>query len=128
MTDIRTCPQFQTRIEPIPLRSTTALLPVRRCLLAERMIGFLRTVPEAAEVIVAVAIDPSQPVPVCIHGPDLDTIEHGKCTSDRCAQRCSPSYRELLSRFQLTDSQEIDCGVATPATDPAQSPGGQRAD
>jgi hypothetical protein len=128
MNDIRSCPQFQTRIEPVPLRSTTAMLPVRRCLLAERMVGFLRTRPEASEVITAIVIDPAQPVPVCIYGPDLDTIEHSKCTSDRCVHQCSPSYRELLARFQLTDPQEIDCGVASPATDSAQSPGGQRAD
>ena len=46
-----TCPQFQTRMEEIPLKSGSAILPIRRCLLAERMVGLLRKNPAARSVV-----------------------------------------------------------------------------
>lgn len=111
------CPHFQTRMEEIVLKSGSTLLPIRRCLLAERMVGFLQDKPYAKALIQAVVLDPTELPINCINGPDLDAVEHGKCTSERCAMYCSPSYRQILSRFHITDPQEIGCEMSTPAPD-----------
>jgi hypothetical protein len=111
MSEPRYCPQFQTRMEQIPLKRRTTMLPIRRCLLAERMVEKLRDRPDAVSFVAAIAVDPLAQPPLCIHGPDLDTIEYTKCTSERCATSCSPSYRDILARCGAEDRHEIACEV-----------------
>lgn len=110
-----TCPHFQTRIEKLPLELTTALLPIRRCLLSERLIRLIRTKPEATAIVDAIIRDPDSEVPYCICGPDFDMIEHGKCVKVRCGNSCVPAYRELLKDFGVEDTVEIDCEEPAPA-------------
>ncbi len=119
MSDHRFCPQFQTMMEKVPLGSGTAVLPIRRCLLAERMITLLKEVDAAKEVAAALALDPDADPPRCTHGPDLEPIEHSRCTGERCAGSCSPAYRELLGRFRISDPVEIECGAAASAKEQA---------
>ena len=123
MNERLTCPQFQTHMERLNLKSDSAMLPVRRCLLSERMITLLRDTPEAEGVLKAIVLDAEAEMPYCLYGPDLDAIEHSKCTALRCGSSCSPSYRGILGRFEITDSQEIDCGAVVPAPDQSQSSG-----
>ena len=118
---VETCPHFQTRIEPLSLELTTALLPVRRCLLAERMIVRIRPLPESGDFVSAFVRDPGSEVPSCLYGPDLDAIEHGKCTKERCETSCSPSYRQLLESFQAVDPQPPGCDAPIPGADAASS-------
>ena len=104
-----TCPHFQTRIEKLPLELTTALLPIRRCLLAERMIRLVRSKPEAESVVETFVRDPALEVPYCVCGPDLDTIEHSKCVKTRCETepafnrqtlQLAAEIRALIESFQ----------------------------
>jgi hypothetical protein len=106
-------------MEEIPLRATSALLPIRRCLLAEKMVALLQPVPEAESVVRALIDDAGARPPHSLYGPDLDTVEHWKCTADRCMTSCSPSYRSILERFGAKDPEEIDCGMESAA--PKQS-------
>lgn len=106
------CPQFQTHMEEVPLRDGKAMVPIRRCLLSERMVEKLLPVPEAGDMVRAVVLNPGEEPVRCSHGPDMDIIEHSRCTADRCMTSCSPSYRAILSQFGLEDRSEIDCGAA----------------
>jgi hypothetical protein len=123
MSERRACPQFQTRIESYPLRTISAMLPVRRCLLAERMVQLVRGVEAADPVVRTVVFNRNTDPPYCLYGPDLESIEHWKCTADRCAGSCSPSYREILARFGVSDPEEIACSVVVGEHDSASSPG-----
>ncbi len=116
------CPHFQTRIEKLPYELTIALLPVRRCLLAERMVALIRPKPDSQEVVRTLVVDPGEEVPHCLYGPDLDVIEHSKCTRARCEESCSPAYVEILSGFKVEDALDPDCQEAVPSPDPAQTP------
>jgi hypothetical protein len=115
MTATDGCAHFQTRIEKLPLELTTALLPIRRCLLAERLVRLLRNNPEAAAIVETFVRDPDSEVPYCICGPDFDTIEHGKCVKTRCRSSCIPAYREILQGLGVEDTYEIDCEEPAPA-------------
>ena len=115
MTRPDSCPHFQTRIEKLPFEHTTALLPIRRCLLAERMVRLIRNKPEAATVVGTLLRDTDSEVPYCICGPDLDTIEHGKCVRTRCEGSCTPAYRVMLEDLAVEDASEVDCEVPAPA-------------
>src|SRR5947209_4822823 len=109
MTVSDRCPHFQTRVERLPYELTTALLPIRRCLLAERMIVLIRPLPEAADVVHAFVQDTADEVPQCLCGPDLDAIEHSRCTRTRCESSCSPAYREMLESFAIKETSDQEC-------------------
>ncbi len=115
-------PHFQTRIEKLPYELTTALLPVRRCLLAERMIALVRTKPGSDEIVRTFVLDASEPVPHCLYGPDLDVIEHGRCAHERCEKSCYVAYTEMLAGFGVQD-RDADCEEPARTPDPAQPTG-----
>lgn len=112
MMDAPTCPHFQTRMEEVPRHAGSTVLPIRRCLLSERMVALLRPVPAAQTVVWTVALDPTEEPPVCLNGPDFDTIEHARCTVERCEVSCSLRYRALLARFGVADPAPVDCAVS----------------
>jgi len=123
MIERLTCPQFQTHMERLNLKSDSAMLPVRRCLLSERMVTLLRGAPGAEEVIEAIVLDAETETPYCLYGPDLDAIEHEKCTAGRCALSCSPTYHRILGRFDITDLEEVDCGFVGPTSEQSKPSG-----
>jgi hypothetical protein len=109
MNSPESCPHFQTRVEKLPLELTVAYLPIRRCLLSERLIRLIRNHPEAAGVVKAFAVDSEAGVSCCICGPDLDSIDHSKCRRERCGSSCIPSYNEILAGVGIEDSEPVDC-------------------
>jgi len=110
MSDPRTCPHFQTRLDETPHGLGRTLHSVRRCLLAERMVRLLKVAPGARTLAISLSIDAGAEPPLCILGPDLEPIDWTTCTADRCERSCTPSYQEVIGRFGLTDLAVVDCG------------------
>lgn len=114
------CPHFQTRVEKLSLEMTTAYLPIRRCLLSERMLTLLRPIEEAREIVETIAMEPdTEDAYFCVCGPDLDTIEHRKCSAARCESSCTVAFEEILGAFNLKDDPPVGCD--SPARAPASS-------
>ena len=106
------CGHFSLEIEELRLPHTYVPLrvPIRRCALAEQMVVILSRSEEGRTVATKLTIAASRETldsggvqsPETIRvafGPDLEAIHAPECTSLRCQESCTPSYRLLLLEF-----------------------------
>ena len=96
-------------------------VPIRRCLLAERMlIQIVQTEPGrevAAKLTLALtnasgatiltnAGASESPLLRAALGPDLEPIHHTECQASRCLHSCTPGYFAMLQQFGLPSASE----------------------
>jgi hypothetical protein len=106
------CGHFSLEVEEvfIPHTAVVIRLPIRRCALAEHMIGALARSEEGNHIagkLRIVAADGTteaegERIRVAF-GPDLDVIHSNECTVQRCQESCTPSFRLLLRQFDLEE-------------------------
>ncbi|HZO91887.1 MAG TPA: hypothetical protein VFB38_26450 [Chthonomonadaceae bacterium] len=122
------CHHFSIEVEEIRLSNAPVVLrvPIRRCALAERMMGLLAATETAQEIVGKLTIgaskrfltgsteEPDQESETeAIHvafGPDLEAIHPNECTVQRCLQSCTPGFRMILSHFGLQADAESETG------------------
>ena len=108
---MKRCAHYQIYSEVLPLDGPPAYLAIRRCLLNERLVRFLRQSPEGEALAERMVIQ-ADSGPVCAFvGPDLEAVTQHQCSVGRCEERCTPAYIEHLERFGLTDPHwaEVTC-------------------
>jgi hypothetical protein len=106
------CGHFSLEVEELRLPHTYIPLrvPIRRCALAEIMVAILARSEEGRTVATKLTLassretfaDADGPDPQTIRtafGPDLEAIHAPECTTVRCQESCTPSYRLLLLEF-----------------------------
>jgi len=111
------CPHYQIYSEPLALEGPPAYLAIRRCVLAERLIQFLRQSAEGNLLADKLVVHVAGGNAYAFVGPDLEAVTQTACTVKRCAERCAPAYAEHLERFGLTDPQgeSVTCDENAPS-------------
>jgi hypothetical protein len=141
--EIVRCKHFSVEVEEIYVSGAPVMLrvPIRRCALAERMIGYIAKTARGRSVALKLRIASRQneahaaaygvdlnrsesgvassemqaefeeETIRAAFGPDLEAIHHLECTAQRCKESCTPSYRWLLEHFDLHDLAEQETGV-----------------
>jgi hypothetical protein len=128
------CKHFSIEAEEIYVSGAPVVLrvPIRRCMLAERMIGLISQTAKGSEVAhkLRIASDPHRTHAPAEHphadqvkppileaeiraafGPDLEVIHHVECTIQRCKESCTPSYKSLLQHFDLHELADQETGA-----------------
>ena len=110
---------LETEVLVVPGVPLVIRIPVRRCLLSERMIAqmaqnesglavarklslassTLPTTPERSQEAQGNSL--TQPIRAAL-GPDLEPIHGAECLEARCLQSCTPGYYALLAQFGVT--------------------------
>ena len=126
---INRCGHFRVEAQSLSVSEAgiTLRVPVRRCLLAERMIRHLATSEEGREIArklsIASASGHLSPVPAsseisplddavrAAFGPDLEAIHALECTVERCQESCTPGYQSFLRHFGFVALAEEETGV-----------------
>jgi len=113
------CGHFSLEVEEVsvPLAAVVVRVPIRRCALAEHMIGILAHSDEGNQIAQKLQIAASrrdadtygEQVRVAF-GPDLDVIHATECTVQRCQESCTPSYRLLLQQFGFDEDAARETG------------------
>jgi hypothetical protein len=117
------CGHFSAEVELISLQHTAVVLrvPIRRCALAERMIAILSRTDEGRDVAAKIRIMDSGAGTAAngiehgarfraAFGPDLEAITRAECTSARCAESCTPGFRQVLRHFGYADEADEETG------------------
>ena len=99
----RVCAHFESRTEFLSLELTVAILPLKRCLLAERMVSLLSET-DSADSANELLLEPESGKLYCRCGPDYGPIHRSLCTPDRFEASCLPAYEEILVSAGLDDS------------------------
>jgi 1,6-anhydro-N-acetylmuramate kinase len=119
------CKYFSIEVEEIHVPDATVVLrlPVRRCGMAERMIGFISGTEAGAAAALKLRIDhltgnsasdaaPATPEQIrAAFGPDLEPIHQAECTVRRCRESCTLHYQTILRHFDLRELAEQETGV-----------------
>ena len=128
------CPRLKIESETLIVSGAGVEMrvPIRRCLLGERMVHLLLQTEAgqntASRILINgpletplernVAQAPLEPTPEAAirvaFGPDLEPIHPLDCTRDRCVASCSPSYEAILVEFgfhrTVLQTDEDGCG------------------
>jgi hypothetical protein len=115
------CGHFSLEIELLPVTHTSVVLrvPIRRCALAEHMVALISQRDEGqviarklsiAEAPSANSTEPDRNSIRVAFGPDLEAIHRPECTSQRCQESCTPSYRALVRQFGFEEEAERETG------------------
>lgn len=108
------CGHFSTEVELLSVQHTGVILrvPVRRCALAEHMIGILSRTEEGQDVAAKIQLlgSSSEPRIRAAFGPDLEVINRAECTTTRCQVSCTPGYRQVLLHFGYAGEAEQETG------------------
>src|SRR5437763_274024 len=86
------CPHYQLYAEPLDIEHGPNVLAVRRCMLAERLIGLLLQTPNGAMLTQKLSVRISSGKDFAVVGPDLEAVTQSACTVKRCEGRCTPAY------------------------------------
>ena len=100
------CPHFQLHSEPLAHDGPPAYLAIRHCLLTERMLHLLKTLPEAQPLAQRLVIRAGNAREYAFVGPDLEAVTQQDCAFARCQQRCTPAYKQMLAHFEVIDPGE----------------------
>ncbi len=105
------CPHFQLYAQPLDIEQTPNVLAIRRCMLAERLIGLLLQTPNGAMLTQKLTVRIDSGKDFAIVGPDLESVTRSACTVERCEERCTPAYVAHLEYFGGTDPrlEEVTC-------------------
>ena len=102
------CRHFETLAEQLPFELTVAFIPLRRCLLAERMVRLLIKSDSSVDAQ-PFLLEPDSNRLNCRCGPDRGSISRAQCTITRCHTSCHPAFEETLLRAGLMDEDEPGC-------------------
>ncbi len=125
------CGHFSLDTEKIHVPGVLVVIrvPIRRCRLAEHMVGLIATTESGREVARKLTIstttlkqvggapladnpeDQATDSPIRVaFGPDLEAIHAAECTPQRCKESCTPCYKLLLQQFGFEDQAESETG------------------
>jgi hypothetical protein len=107
----RRCPHYQLYAQPLNIENGPDLLAVRRCMLAERLIGLLEKTPNGRMLTQRLTVRIHTQMDVAIVGPDLEAVTQTACSVSRCEERCTPGYVAHLNHFNGVDPclDEVTC-------------------
>lgn len=123
------CGHFQLEVEQILVPGAPVVLrvPVRRCLLAEHMIGLIGRTDQGTKIARQLRIQSSAEAPEAAaeeavraaFGPDLEAIHPLDCTVQRCRESCSPGFKIMASQFGFDAEAQAETGAG--CLDPTQA-------
>lgn len=127
------CGHFSFEVEELFVSGTsvTVRVPIRRCALAERMIEVISQTENGWEAVRKLRTVGNDEVMETMapgsaraaFGPDLEAIHSEECSTQRCQESCTPSYKTILAQFGYGEAADIETGSGcigqeAPAMDP----------
>ena len=105
------CPHYQIYAQPLEIEHGPNVLAIRRCMLAERLIGLLNQTPNGSMLTQRLTVRIDSEKAFAVIGPDLDAVTQSTCTVQRCEERCTPAYISHLEHFDGQDPnlEEVTC-------------------
>lgn len=88
-----------------------AYLAIRRCLLTERLLGFLNQSEDGRQLGEKMVIHTQDGKAYAFVGPDLEAVTQQSCNGQRCEERCTHAYLRTLQHFGMVDpdEEEVNC-------------------
>lgn len=105
-TSLERCPYLETQTvaAQTPKRAAPIHLSITFCHLSEEMKRRLETTAKAKHILDALTIRPHTGPPRLFCGPDMEPPVEPDCTRERLEGRCTRSFHELLTTFQIDAS------------------------